>query len=186
MRNFDLHQTVMIPVQNTAEPLLSTVPHAGIPVAEPPKLHFAVGTFDGWQQLGEGLHDLRARGFVLDSFNCVALQRLFAGKTIVAPNQEPVAVAALPFAEGSALIACTSGPLADCLLDRIDSGAHDSRMLLAVGSCSGMRFIFRNAVRAGQILFWIRVGDARRTARLSDTSVPQLQFSGRARSHASR
>jgi hypothetical protein len=118
-------------VQNTAELLLSIVPHAGIPVAEPPKLHFAVGTFDSWQQLGEGLHDLPARGFVLDSFNCVALQRLFAGKTIVAPNQESVAVAALPFDEGSALIACTSGPLADCLLDRIDSGAHDLKDALS-------------------------------------------------------
>ena len=174
-------------MQNTAELLLSIVPHAGILVAELPKLHFAVGTFDSWQQLGEGLHDLPTRGFVLDSFNRVALQHLFAGKTIVAPNQEPVAVAALPFAEGSALIACTSGPLADCLLDRIDSGAHDLKDALSRWLLQRHAVYFQEC-GAGWPNPVLDQGwrCTRRTARLSDTSVPQLQFSGRARSHASR
>ncbi len=72
-------------------------PHAGIPLTEQPKLRFAVGTFDSWPQLREALRDLRVRGLVLDSFNCLALERVFAGKTIVAPNQEPVAVDTCPF-----------------------------------------------------------------------------------------
>ena len=96
------------------ERLLSIAPLAGFPVTEQPKLRFAVGTFDSWPQLREALCELRDRGLVLDSFNCLALQRLFAGKTLIAPNQEPVGVEALPFAEGTALIACTSGPLAAC------------------------------------------------------------------------
>jgi hypothetical protein len=48
-------------------------------LTEKPKLRFAVGTFDSWAQVRNALHDLRVRGLVLDSFNCVALERLFAG-----------------------------------------------------------------------------------------------------------
>ena len=104
---------------NTAEPLAPFAPYAGIPLTEQPKLRFAVGTFDSWPQLREALRDLRVRGLVLDSFNCLALRSVFAGKAIVAWNQEPVAVQQLPFADNSEVIACTSGPLADCLMERV-------------------------------------------------------------------
>jgi hypothetical protein len=148
-------------MQDTAELLLSIAPLAGFPVTEQPKLRFAVGTFDSWPQLREALCELRARGLVLDSFNCVALQqRLFAGKTFIAPNQEPVGVEALTFAEGTALIACTSGPLADCLRHRIECGARDLKHALSRWLLPRHAAHFQDAVEAGKILFWIRVGDA--------------------------
>ena len=78
-------------MEKTTEPFVNFPSHAGLPLTEQPKLRFAVGTFDSWSQVREALRDLRARGLVLDSFNCLALKRLFSGKTIMAPDQEPVA-----------------------------------------------------------------------------------------------
>jgi hypothetical protein len=156
-------------VQDTAEALLSIAPFPGFPVTEQPKLRFAVGTFDSWPQLREALRELRARGLVLDSFNCVALQRLFAGKTFIAPNQEPVGAEALPFAKGTALIAWTSGPLADCLRDRIESGARDLKDALSRWLLPRHAADFQDAVQAGKILFWIRVGDAHDERRTCQT-----------------
>jgi hypothetical protein len=77
-------------------------------LAEQRKLRFAVGTFDTWSQLREALDDARVRGLVLDSFNCIALQRVFVGKTIMAPSQEQVTLEVLPFLDSAELIACTS------------------------------------------------------------------------------
>ena len=147
-------------MENTAEPLASFASHVGIPLSEQPKLRFAVGTFDSWPQVREALRDLRVRGLVLDSFNCLALDRLFAGKTIMAPNEEPIAVAALPFSDSSHAIACTSGPLADCLMDRLGSGAHSLKDALGHWLIPRHAAHFEEAVQAGKILFWIPVVDA--------------------------
>src|SRR5689334_14794614 len=87
--------------------LLPANSREGPPVVEQSRLRFVVGTFESWSQLRAALRDLRTRGLVLDSFNCLALQRLFAGKTVVAPNQQSVKVEMLPFAEAVAPIACT-------------------------------------------------------------------------------
>ena len=125
-----------------------------------PNLRFAVGTFDSWAQVRNALHDLRMRGLVLDSFNCLALERLVAGKTILAPDQEPVTVEALRFAESAEPTVCTSGPLADCLLERIDSGAQSLKDALGRWLIPRHAAHFVEAVEAGKILFWIRVADA--------------------------
>jgi hypothetical protein len=85
-------------------------------------MRFAVGTFDSSAQLREALRDLCARGLALDSFNSLAFERLFAGKTILAPDQKLTAVEVLPFPESSEPMACTSGPLTDCLMQRVGSG----------------------------------------------------------------
>ena len=147
-------------MENTVEPLASFAPFAGIPLTEQPKLRFVVGTFDSWPQLREALRDLRVRGLILDSFNCVALERVFAGKAIVAWNQEPVAVGALPFPQSSELLACTSGPLADCLMERLSSGAHSLEEALGHWLIPRHAAHFQGAAEAGKILFWIKVGDA--------------------------
>jgi hypothetical protein len=132
----------------------------GTPLSDLAKLRFAVGIFDDWEQLREALRDVRIRGLVLDSFNCLALQRAFEGKVIMAPNQNPVPVRVLPFADSSEPVACTAGPLADCLMERVDSGAG------SLGGAFGHWFIprhakhFEDAVRAGRILFWIQIHDA--------------------------
>jgi hypothetical protein len=148
-------------VENTAKPFISSAYRAEIiPLTGKPKLRFAVGTFDSWAQVRNALHDLRIRGLVLDSFNCLAFERLFAGKTIVAPDRKPVTVEALRFAESSEPIACTSGPLADCLVERIDSGAQSLKDALGRWLVPRHAAHFVDAVEMGKILFWIRVADA--------------------------
>ena len=129
-------------------------------MTEQPKLRFAVGTFESWSQVREALHDLRARGLVLDSFNCLGLKHLFTGKTIMAPDQEPVPVQALPFRGSPELVACTSGPLANCLIERFASGAPSLKHALGLWLIPRHAAHFEDAVQAGNILLWIRVDDA--------------------------
>jgi hypothetical protein len=129
-------------------------------LAEQPKLRLAVGVFQGWPQLREALHDLRVRGLVLASFNCLALAPLFAGKTILAPDHKPIGVEMLPFAQSPELIACTSGPLADCLMERIASGAQSLKEALSHWLIPRHAGYFQDAIEAGRILFWIEVSDA--------------------------
>jgi hypothetical protein len=66
----------------------------------------------------------------------------------------------LRFAESSEAIACTSGPLADSLLERIDSGAQSLKEALSRWLIPRHAAHFLDAVEAGRILFWIRVADA--------------------------
>jgi hypothetical protein len=129
-------------------------------LTEQPKLRFAVGTFDSWSQVREALRDLRARGLVLDSFNCLALKRLFSGKTIMAPDHEPMAVQPLPFPGSCELIACTSGPLANCLMERLASGAASLKQALGLWLIPRHAAHFQDAIKADRILLWIRVSDA--------------------------
>jgi hypothetical protein len=123
-------------------------------------LRFAVGTFDSWEEVRDALDDLRSRGLVLDSFNCVALERLFADKTIMAPDRQPVGVEVLPFLESSKLIACTSGPLTLALMEKIRSGARCLKDALGHWLIPRHAAHFQGAVEAGKILLWIRVRDA--------------------------
>jgi hypothetical protein len=138
----------------------SVRPAIGIVLREHPKLRFAVGTFDGWQQLREALCDARIRGLVLDSFNCLALQRVFNGKIIMAPTQKPIPIRVIPFPVASDPIACTEGPLADRLMEQVRSGARS--LADALGNWLIRRHAkhFEDAALAGKILFWIRVVDA--------------------------
>ena len=129
-------------------------------MTDQPKLRFAVGTFDSWEQVRDALGDLRGRGLVLDSFNCVALERLFASKTIMAPDHQPLGVEVLPFRESSKVIACTSGPLAAALMERIHSGAGSLKDALGHWLIPRHAAHFQEAAEAGKILFWIRVRDA--------------------------
>jgi hypothetical protein len=138
-------------------------------LTESPKLRFAVGTFDTWPQVRDALRDLRARGLVLDSFNCLALERVFAGQTILAPDQKPVAVEVLPFADGSEAIACTSGPLADRLTERISSGAQSLKDAFGRWLIPRHAAHFHDTVLAGKVVFWIRVTEAEDERRACQT-----------------
>lgn len=121
---------------------------------------YAVGTLGDWFRLRAVLRDARSRGLVLDSLNCLALERLFDGTIIMAPPQEVVSVCQLPVRDGTETIACTSGPLADCLMDRFRSGA--TSLIEALGHWLILRHATQlvNAVGAGKILLWIRLTDA--------------------------
>jgi hypothetical protein len=79
------------------------------------------------------------------------------GKTIVGPSQEHVRLEVLPFLDSAELIACTSGPLADCLRARLHSGAHTLKDALAHWLISRHADYFEGAVKRGKILLWIRV-----------------------------
>jgi hypothetical protein len=129
-------------------------------LTEEPKLRFAVGAFDAWSQLREALRDARISDLVLKSFNCIALERVFAETTIVAPTQERLALQALPFSDSSELIVCTSGPLAKCLQERLDSGAESLKAALGHWLIPRHAAYFEDAVKVGKILLWIRVGNA--------------------------
>jgi hypothetical protein len=131
-----------------------------MPVAQESNLRFAVGTFDSWSQLREALRDAHARALVLDSFNCLALRKAFKGKTIVAPSRERVGVEALPFFNGPGEIACTSGPLADHLAEKLRSGARSLREALEHSLFPRHVAHLVDAVRTGKIVFWIRVTNA--------------------------
>jgi hypothetical protein len=125
--------------------------------------------------LCEALHDLRARGLVLDSFNCLALQRVFAGRTIMTPDQQPVGIEV--FAE----TARTFGPLVDCLRERIDSGAQSLKEALGHWLIPRHTAQLQDAVDGGKILLRIRLADGADERRaLSDAFVPQLQLGWRA------
>ena len=129
-------------------------------MADWPNLRFAVGTFDCWQQLRNALYDLRLRGQVLDSLNCLAVRRVFAGRTIIAPSQQPVVIEELAFPDNGELLGCTSGPLADCLADRLGSGARSLKDALASWLLPRHAGHFQRVVEDGKILLWIRLADA--------------------------
>lgn len=125
-----------------------------------PTNRYAVGTFDDWSRLRAALRDARSRGLVLDSLNCLALERLFDGTIIMAPAQEVVSVCQLPATDGTQTIACTCGPLADCLMDRFRSGATSLKDALGHWLILRHATQLENAVCAGKILLWIRLTDA--------------------------
>jgi hypothetical protein len=129
-------------------------------LAENTKLRFAVGAFDNWPQVRQALRDARMRGLVLDGFNCLALERMFAGTTIVAPNQERVPIQPLPFPGDAEPIACTSGALSDCLTDRLRSGAGNLNEALSNWLIPRHAARFESMVQEGKILFWMQVADS--------------------------
>jgi hypothetical protein len=127
-------------------------------LADWPNLRFAVGTFDSWQQLRNALYDLRLRGLVLDSLNCLAARRVFAGK-LIARSRELVVIEELAFPDNGELLGCTSGPLADCLADRLGSGARSLKDALASWLLPRHAGHFQRVVEDGKILLWIRLAD---------------------------
>jgi hypothetical protein len=145
---------------NTMKLFASATTPAELPLTEQITLRFVVGSFESWQQMHEAMREFPTRGLVLDSFNCLASQRLFTGKKIVAPDQSLVAVEALPFSGGSELVACTAGPLANCLKERIASGAQSLKDALGPWLIPRHAAHIQDVVQAGKILLWIRIYDA--------------------------
>ena len=122
-------------------------------------IRFAVGIFNHWQQLSDALQDLRLRGVVLDSFNCLALETVFDGKTILAPSLQPVAIEKLVFSPDLGVICCTSGPLAACLRERIDAGAISLADALGFWLLPRQAAYFQQSVEKGKILLWLEITD---------------------------
>lgn len=129
-------------------------------MVEWPNLRFAVGSFDTWPQVRTAIRDLERRGVVLDSFNCLALRRAFTGKSIIAPSRERVAIHELAFPDSPDLLGCTSGPLAECLASRLDSGARSLKDALAFWLLPRHAAAFQDQVESGKILKWVRAANA--------------------------
>jgi hypothetical protein len=113
----------------------------------------AVGTFDTWQQLRSTLYDPSLRGLALDSFNCLALQRIFA------LSEQTVSIQELAFPNNSGMVCCTSGPLADHLAKRLRLGAPTLRDALCHWLVPRHAAHFEKTVEGGKILLWIRLTD---------------------------
>jgi hypothetical protein len=123
-------------------------------------LRFAVGAFDGWQPLREAVGDAHHRGLDFGSFSWLALERSFLGETIVVPTQKPLVIQPLPFPNDTVPIACTSGPLANCLLQRLRLGAGSLKDALGHWLIRRHAAHFYDVVQAGKIVPWIQVTDA--------------------------
>jgi hypothetical protein len=96
----------------------------------------------------------------------LALERLFADKTTMISQQEPVAIVPLPFSDSPALIACTAGPLADLLVERRAAGAPSLKEALGRWLIPRHAAHVQDAIEAGKILLWVEVAapDDERTA----------------------
>jgi hypothetical protein len=120
---------------------------------------YAVGTFDTWPQLREAWQDATDRGLIPENFNFLAREQAFLGSALPTRDGRAVVVQVLPFL-GSAPIVCTSGPLADSLTRRRQSGARSLKDALACWLIPRHARHFEDAVAANKILLWIRVVDA--------------------------
>ena len=128
-------------------------------MADLSQLRFAVGSFDTWPQLRSALGDLQLRGLAADSFNCLALRRIFAA------SQEILTVQELAFPNHRETICCTSGPLADRLAGRLLLGAPSLKDALGHWLVPRHAAYFERTAENGKILLWVRVrseGEERR------------------------
>ena len=108
----------------------------------------------------EALRGARDHSLDFDSFNYLALERVFAGGTIVTPSEKLLVIEALPFPNDAEPVACTSGPLADCLGERLSSGASSLKDALGHWLIPRHAAHFARAVRASKIVLWIRIAGA--------------------------
>ncbi|HXF54419.1 MAG TPA: hypothetical protein VNK52_09890 [Hyphomicrobiaceae bacterium] len=129
-------------------------------MAEAHILRFAVGAFDDWTDLDRGIKDLRRRGFVPDRCSCLALERTFAGTALPHGLRPVTAIRQLAFPNGRGAFACTSGPLADCLADRLRLGATTLDDALRSWLLPRHAAHFQELVETGKILLWVLLADA--------------------------
>ena len=127
--------------------------------AGPLVLRFAVGTFGSWTELHAALQDLRVRG-VAHGMNCLALHRVLDLAAATMPSNMSAPIELLAFPENREPIACTSGPLAECLAERLRLGAISLKDALSHWLIPRHAAGFQSAVENGKILQWIRVTDA--------------------------
>jgi hypothetical protein len=119
---------------------------------------FAVGSFDSWLQLLGCLDELGRKGFPFQNFNCLALQRVFVGRTFASQMQMPVPIKELAFPEG--LVCCSAGLLHDCLCRRLAEGAGSLEDALSCWLVPRHAEYFQRVVENGKIQLWIRLLDA--------------------------
>lgn len=117
-------------------------------------LRFAVATFDTANGLRDALQDLRREGLSDDSFNCLALEDVFAAaaSTALIPA---ATVWTLRFPGHRRSISCTTGALAVCLAERVDAGVSTLKAALALWLIPRHAEQIQNAVEQGNIVLWV-------------------------------
>jgi hypothetical protein len=151
---------VAIFVAHTSKPHVpGSFPRAG-GAAGPLVFRFAVGTFGSWTELHAALQDLRARGVAAYGMDCLALHRVLALAAATIPSDMITPIELLAFPENHEPIACTSGPLADCLAGRLSLGAISLKDALSHWLIPRHAASFQSAVESGKILQWVRLTDA--------------------------
>jgi len=129
-------------------------------LAEAHILRFAVGAFDDWTDVDCGIEDLRRRGFASDRCSCLALELAFANAAAPARFRQPAAIRQLAFPNGRGTLACTIGPLAECLVDRLRLGATTLDDALRRWLLPRHAAHFQKLVETGKILVWVLLADA--------------------------
>jgi hypothetical protein len=149
---------VAIFVAHTSKPLVHGSPREE-GVDGPLVLRFAVGTYGSWSEVDAALQDLRVRS-VAHGMNCLALHRVLALAAATLPSRMSAPIELLAFPEAREPIACTSGPLAECLAVRLRLGAISLKDALSHWLIPRHAAAFQSAVESGKILQWVRVTDA--------------------------
>ena len=119
---------------------------------------FAVGSFNSWLQFLGCLDELGREGVPFQNFNCLALQRVFVGRTFASQMKMPVPVKELAFRGG--LVCCSAGLLHDCLRRRLAEGAESLEDALSCWLVPRHAEFFQRVVENGKIQLWIRLLDA--------------------------
>jgi len=125
---------------------------------EPPRLRFVVGTFDAWSQLAMASQDLANHGIASKNLSFLALKHEFSGQCDP-PSEVVGSIRELPFSVGPKTICCTSGPVADCLVERQRLGARTLKDALGLWLIPRHATHFQGAVGNAHILIWVQVFD---------------------------
>jgi hypothetical protein len=128
--------------------------------AEHSALRFAVGTFDTWGGVQEALRQLHARGIASDAFNCLGLHDTFASKPEAVFPDKVEGTREFAFSDGSRLISCTSGTMAQCLAARLAKGAPSLDAALGHWLIPRHAAELQRAVEDGKIVLWVQLFDA--------------------------
>jgi hypothetical protein len=119
-------------------------------------LRFAVGAFESLEDLDRALQELQLGGMASSSVSCLALERVLAAKVTAGRSD----IRQLAFPKQNEPLACTAGPLADCLAERLRLGAISLKDALGRWLIPRHAAHLQGAVESGGVLLWVRLADA--------------------------
>jgi hypothetical protein len=125
-------------------------------LSEPRLLRFAVGAFESSEDLDRALQELQLGGMASSSVSYLALERVLAAKVTAARSD----IRQLAFPEQNEPLACTAGPLAECLWERLLLGAISLKDALGRWLIPRHAAHLQRAVESGSVLMWLRLADA--------------------------
>jgi hypothetical protein len=135
------------------------LPHVNERVTHPATARFAVAAFDTWSGAHRALADLSNGTGALNNISCLGLQRVL----LTALNEShPLTTAApceLAFPGNAQLIGCTTGPVADRLADRLQSGDQTLQAALSRWLIPRHAAHLQEVVERSKIVVWVQIFD---------------------------